>query len=1787
MISFLILLNHTYFSLKSPASIYNKMLKKILIVILSTLLTLNPLAVYAQSSGDTFNLFNTQEYEIFEQNSLPKTIETQEVRQEQKVSPIRYSKTTWKNVVQTEHKAYYLEDVDYENAPLLEDISPSFYMPYYQSQISVTGRKVLDFELDSKKYTDENESTIQSRSYSNFVMEQQLQLTMKGNVGDRIFANINYDDQRDDEQDILISYRGKDDEVVQSADFGDIMVSLPITELVAFNKQIFGAKMALKYKNADFFLLGSQTKGSKKQKRFVGNSIFQRVSIADKEYVRRQYYDLTFDNNVSWSIGITPDTEKIYLDDNDIYNANDHELYDLTAQDLDVPTSTYTARFKLLRRGIDYTVDYNRGILKLKYSLKENDVVAVDFQNTAGTWISSGASVPNDDIKIVKTENDLPIASSSEIGYQLEIKRFYFTGQSQIVRDNGLGNFFLKLFDSNGTYVGDTASPTQIYNEDVFIDFEQGIFELNQRMSDDPGLYNSTPVSTKNRFWRVEFESRLRTFFVQPDMVVNSDVVLLNGSELTRNEDYYVDYKSGFINFYDPDTVGKDSVIDVFYDVEGLAKKPSLLGGRLGYNLSSKMYLGGSVLYESEGASGTTPFVSNTLQDLKVFEADFSAKDINITENLKTTLYAEGARSIKNPNTDDQGIVDNMEGVKEYIRTPLTFNEWLIAANPGVESATPGSANSYFDAIKWDSEEIKALEINPDGQSGSNETQRVLTINYDFTENSATNNEISLVYPLSETGLDFTNKNLMDLTLYSDTTSGPEINIHFGQINELSDSSSGEILSCSKYTGNTPKTEDIDCTGTLSGNEDIGWLYENPDGTLQRYDPFINNTFNKFIQPNGMLDTQDLDGDGQIDYYSSALGGSFGYLGTDIDSSNLPGNIINFSGWESFQTEIDTTDENRWSNVKHVRITLRKPVGGADTGTIKVAALAVSGSSWKEESTSGLEVYGINNIDNPTDYDPIFSDTGDGGTVYRYLYGDPDAIEGQAGVENLSEQSLALKFDMATAPGGEAIAFYNIGTSLDLSKHKELRFLLHSSSYSNSTFFFKIGSDTNYTQVDVDLNYNGWRLYKFAMTDINGDNIPDELSNISDYSGVTVSKLGYVNFKEVGLMKAGVKKTNGAGINDSGEVWFNEIHQMESELLEGSAYLARVNFEYKDYLEFKSAFRGKDKEFETPMTVASMQDQTEQDYWLKYSKIETFPITVGYNTTSYTTPNSLGERDDNLVSLLSQGKVNSDKAFIRGEYTKPDKPKITVQYSYDNTDYDYIQRKDADKKLSIDLDHEFKDTSLIFKNLEAGYSRTTNKINNSITNIVSAPTEFYNANEKVDNVNLKFKANLWKDSYIIPNYYLTEIKEDRMYYESTNFIEKSYPKSLDQQTGFTSNFKIFKWLIPQISYKVSTYETNNLFKKDVLINGVSETYDIGEVKNLTRKSNGGISLNLNGKEFLPKSKLFNSFVLANSYKLDDADSWEDIERGYKSKNKLWLREELDISNPLAYRKTLTLRDIYSSILRWSPLTQYNKLWSPLRTLNIYNNFKYTDEDSEETGTLVKSKTILLPDLVLSIYKLEEGLGISNTIQDSNLRLSFAMTDTKASGISKTMDIKKGLDLRFMLLNYFDNALVASTRNYDQKDLISSKTIEKIKTNSASYQIGFKPNLFRFTPRIEYFSTETAGVNGVVTDREKDIIPSLNIRADFNLKKGLIPINETIKATNRIIWDTNISYTSKRAPLNINNNYNLLDARTNLDYEAIKNIRIVLYGGASKLWHEYLPQENYIAYNIGSTIIIQF
>ena len=86
---------------------------------------------------------------------------------------------------------------------------------------------------------------------------------------------------------------------------------------------------------------------------------------------------------------ISPDTEEIYLDNNE--TSYTYVPIDKTATDY-LGTTPYQAHWELLTRGVDYTVDYTRGIITFNRAIKSSSVIAVDYRNSQGQWLCAWLS---------------------------------------------------------------------------------------------------------------------------------------------------------------------------------------------------------------------------------------------------------------------------------------------------------------------------------------------------------------------------------------------------------------------------------------------------------------------------------------------------------------------------------------------------------------------------------------------------------------------------------------------------------------------------------------------------------------------------------------------------------------------------------------------------------------------------------------------------------------------------------------------------------------------------------------------------------------------------------------------------------------------------------------------------------------------------------------------------------------------------------------------------------------------------------------------------------------------------------------------------------------------------------------------------------------------------------------------------------------------------------------------------------------------------------------------------
>ncbi|KAF0127121.1 MAG: hypothetical protein FD189_630 [Elusimicrobia bacterium] len=1664
------------------------------------------------------------------------------------------------------------------------------------TSLSLTGRKVIGFNYTGKRYMNEQTNVTRPRSLSLFEISQQLQVRMQGKVGTKITVNVDYDDTKEDRQDISVVYQGDPNEVVQNVSFGDIDLSLPATEFVSYNKQLFGIRADLRAKGFALTFIGSRTKGQTKVRQYTGNTRFQTVDLQDVNYLRRRYYDITFGNTAR--LPIRPGSELVYLDTQSNLPVDNLVISSITADDLAQQTTTYTGRFQRLSPGIDYTVDYAKGILTFSRGMNVQDVVIIDYTNANGTLLSQNASTTtlntlgSGRLKLVKTLNDAPISTApvqadfdAQVGWNREIKTYYSIGQTNLVRDDGRGSFTLKLQDFNRNEVAapNTAGQTVKYPDNIEVDFEQGIFRLTSPFQDpDPGyagtpdrqIYSAAPAA--RRLFRVEYSYRFKTFLLEPSIVVNSEIVTVDRQKLRKNEEYFIDYDSGFITFYYPDRIGQTSSIEISYEVSpfGGAGNLSLVGGRVSYDFGA-LSLGSSLLYQGGVKSAAVPSVTDLTSSMFVYEGDAQFRNLNVF-GMKMNVGGEIAQSRLNPNLNDFALVDNMEGVKQEDSPAMDRNYWQIAANPAAGPADPTS-------VAWETVNVKSKDINP--ASTSDGSQQVLSINYDFTRST----EVSIVYPLSATGLDFTQKTAIELVLLGQGAGGPQINLHFGQINEDADGRGGQNFACANGVAllNAPKSEDLNCDGQLSTAEDIGWLYD-PVGQPNEI---------RYGANNGRIDTADLNRNGRLDQQDFS-GGSFGYASgtkfTDTTDS-IAKDHVDFSGWRTWNRPlfIASSDTFKWNAIKQIRVTLKKGAGAGalNSGAIRFARIAAVGNTWtvQQSATAGtLQLLGVNNIDNPG-YIPIYNAGGAAAQVYNDLYGSVSEQRERTNTANVSEQALSVTYDSIVSTSA-VYAFRKYPQPLDISQHGEFRFLLFSSVTANASFYLKIGDENNYFKASVAPSaLTGWRLITLRQEDVNGDRIPDVWTNAGPYA-VEISSRGNPSLQQVSGILIGVETSGG---QQSGTFYLNEIHLAKPLTRTGEAKKVEASFEIPGWMSFGGKHRETDRSFQTPVSVISNQDNEQQTAYLNFNRLPFFPLTFTGSRQVTVTPNTYVTGGSNLVTSLQQGRVKKLDGAAAGNLSLGALPKLSLNYAGSRTEYDLLLRDDSRDAYSGALAYnppfQF---FLLPRSLSLTYSLTSNRVDYRRDDLLAAGAALaglHRTSERVDAYGARLTFVPWRGSTFNPSYSLQETRERKDELFSGNSYD--YPKARQQTADFNSNFMLARWFNPAVNYSVTTMENNNIVVTTVTVVAASAVYAPGEIKTVNRTAQGGVSLNFSVNDLAPRNRLLRSLVVSSNFQIQDGDTWQNVERDYDTADKLWVRDRLGPRNSLAQRTSLTTRDTFTSNQRWQPLEGYTLKGrlSPLSTISITNNFSNSDQRSDVTGTQSRSVNRTFPDAILSLSQLEVLAGAQSWARGATMNVKYSNNTNETRLISLDLTRSYGMDLRFRLLEKVDAALSYNHRFTQRKDLRLDQITQQTERHDATVQGTFDYRKFRFTPKLDFSVDHGKTGLGVVNQDLTVITPSLLLKTDFQAPKGLrLPfMKQAMVFSNRIVWTTTLSYALRKSPITVSENTRLFSLNSSADYEAAKNLRLTFNASVQRLWHKYLKQEDYLSYMAGSTLTFQF
>ena len=1654
-------------------------------------------------------------------------------------------------------------------APLLTETPrakpPELEIPAWEGKVSIAGRKLIAMNLSTKKYLNAA-SPLRPRSapQGTFELKQELQLRVSGNVSDRVLVNIDYDDTKENKRDISIVYHGAPGETVKEVSFGDITLNLPQTQFTSYSKQLFGIKGDFDFKRARLSLVGSQTKGQFQVKRFSGQYQFESKDILDTSYIRRTYYNIAF---AATHLPLSQGSVVLYRDDRNA--ANNANAQTMTVEDFTVAASTFSGDFDTLVAGVDYIVDYQKGILRFLQILPTNAVVAIEYTNAQGARLSSlsGSGRP----KIIKTENDLPIADTNESGYRRELKTVYSIGRSKISRDDGTGNFILKVLEKGSRK--DVSGQLGInYPSQILMDFEEGTFQLTQAIG-DPEIYLTSPVS--KYLFSLEYRFTLKTYFLQPNIVVQSEKIYKDGALMTRDIDYFIDYDSGFLTFLRPETITPSSQIEVTYEVApfggGLAE--TLIASRgefdilnnvegLGFTLG-KLSLGSSVLLQQAAKPASIPDIRSLPTSFSIFEGDIHLAGIKFPGPIPITsnIHSEVAQSVRDPNTFNKALIENMEGIKTEDSATLLPLFWQMASNP------PNLGRTRSTSVSLAQESVKVLDINPNADATTSDTQQVLKIDYDLSLDTAA----SIAYVFSPIGLDFSGKESLDVTLQSDTTSlAPDISFQLGKISEDADGD-GSL-----------DTEDKNSDGSLNFGEDVGYSFNNADGSSV----VIGGN-------NAKLDSEDLDKNGRLDPEDPTIGGSFGLV------SGSTASATNFTNWitTSVSLGINSTNLNRWTSIKVLRITLRRKPGDKATGTIRIAKLGTSGIRWERPTVSNssgtFEINPINNVDQPN-YQPLFNAGGEVGDTFKDLYSSQQTLLTRT--TKRKEQALRLTFTNFAANGaqtGQGLTRLPFTRAVDIGSHKVLSFFVHgppTALLGNTSFFFQLGSASDFYEYQVPLANlaNQWYLIRLNLEDLNRDGKIDtvSLSNHQDLGAVIV-KRGNPNLASVSQFQVGVRVAQGEA-PISGELWMNDVFLVEPRKKSGIAKYLSADFDIPGWMSFGGSYKNYNQDFEGLGQAIVNQGLTQRNGFLSFNKLSFMPFNTHVSKEETLTPSAIQTGPSNLVSQLSEGRVEKFHGDVNGNFQIPKVPVLNWSSSRDKTDNRDIGRQDNTYTYSTNYSWGNPFGLKALQNWNAGYDRRNF--------LLTFPNSF----RKAGFDNLKEYSDTWNTGMSFgffsnrlnfnPNYRTASVKEQRKNLAQDDMETiTNYPKSQSQNSGFNGTLRLAPWLEPSFSFTSDVNENNRVEASSFTITGNNNVFQRGDIKSITRNANTSISQNVDFAKIVPKLRLFQAFSHFASYQTSDGDSYENVDKSLKTRDKLWVRQELKLPNAGSRRTNLTLRDTVSLNSRWSPFLALlpSSAWS---SLAITHNYSRSLERSEVTGTQRKNLSLSFPDLTVSLNQLERLIFAQKWMSSSLLSTRYSERKNTTFGIDQRKDLSLGGDLHFLAWQNYDLTLNYTNTQSLAKNLQTQAITNDAAGHSGSAQIGFNARVWRFTNKIEASQNRAKDTLGRLTQDQKTIAPSVSVRGDFNLPGGLkLPFSsKALTFTNRVILTSGLKFERKSSSLAIEQtNTDQWDWNLNGDFEVGKNVRAGLGSGFSLFKNRVLKDQDFYTFNINGQVIFQF
>jgi len=337
--------------------------------------------------------------------------------------------------------------------------------------LDVTGEINIKGGLRNEKRS-EVSTSLANGSHTSFTMEQTQRFQVQGHVGEKVTIGVDQDSERafDFENNLHLSYKGNEDEIVQSIEAGNIALSLPGTRFVTFGGQssgLFGLKAAMNFGRLQLTAIASQEKGENKKLSLAGGASQNKQTIEDYNYIKNQYFFLdehyrnyypqrSSDGLFLYDPNRNITDVEVYTSQPNFQNQPDKAIrgwaWSVAGKDTNIQvirTRSDTVSSKAMYLGYfirlektNYDFNPELGYIRLHSPLSTGEVLAVAYRDSSG-YVRGMIDFDSKkdrviQLRMLRSENPMP----SDVTWNLEWKHVYSLGTSNIPEDG----FNLKIY---------------------------------------------------------------------------------------------------------------------------------------------------------------------------------------------------------------------------------------------------------------------------------------------------------------------------------------------------------------------------------------------------------------------------------------------------------------------------------------------------------------------------------------------------------------------------------------------------------------------------------------------------------------------------------------------------------------------------------------------------------------------------------------------------------------------------------------------------------------------------------------------------------------------------------------------------------------------------------------------------------------------------------------------------------------------------------------------------------------------------------------------------------------------------------------------------------------------------------------------------------------------------------------------------------------------------------------------------------------------------------------------